>query len=389
MQYYMKTQTKPGDYVDFELYNLDTTEFVCANHLDDKFIQKKIRKEGKTSKCTYCNKTRIVVPISILLETIITGIDYLFEDPGDSRYLNKESRHGYDGDTFNFIDILYDDKLDLNITDDNLYEDIYKYLNNDSIYCDKTEFYSESDDLDNLWTHFKETVKYKARFVYYFKDVFKDFQYVDPYYILDRIQRSIQKFNLVTELSKNTKLYRTRQHSNIGDVNEASDIASAPKNLAKAYGRMNPSGISMFYCSKDKDLTIAEVVDRQSIENFFYTTAIFRNKNKIRLVDLCNIPNIGSIFDDSENKERETLFFLKEFVNDISKPITSEDSIIDYIPTQIVTEYIKFNSKLNVDGIIYPSSKINGGNNIVLFYNHEESINNLDFKKSSLKTTRI
>lgn len=385
----MKHHRKPGDDVDIELYDLDTDTFVCANHLEEKFLKKKIRKEGKIGKCSYCEKKRIIVPLSDLLETIITGINYLFEDPVNSRYLNKEGRHGYDGDTFDFQDIWDDDKLDLNITDNELAEDIYQHLNNDSIYCYKDEFYSESEDLENFWNHFKETVKFKARFVFYFKDVFKGFQYVDPYYILERIQKSISKFNLIIELPENTIFYRARQHSNKDDVKKVSDIASAPQNLAKAYGRMNPSGISMFYCSRDKKLTIAEVVDFTWKDKPFYTTAIFRNKHKLRLVDLSHIPSVGSIFDDSENKERETLFFLQEFLKDISKPISSGDSIIDYIPTQIVTEYIKFNPKLNVNGILYPSSKVKGVNNIVLFYNHEESIENLDFKSSSLKTNTI
>jgi len=51
---------------------------------------------------------------------------------------------------------------------------------------------------------------------------------------------------MISELPSNTVLYRTRQHSKIDDVVEASHISSAPHYLAKAYGRMNPSGISMF-----------------------------------------------------------------------------------------------------------------------------------------------
>jgi hypothetical protein len=385
----MKKYRKFGDDFDFQLYDLETSEYVCANHIDEDFIKNKIRKEGEIGKCTYCKKKRTVVPLSLLLETIIIGIDYLFEDPANSRYLNKEGLHGFDSDTFDFYDLWHDDKLGLVITDNKLFDDIYKYLSNDSIYCLKDEFYSESEDLDSLWNQFKETVKYKARFVFYFKDIFKEFQYIDPFYILKRIQKSIDKFNLITELSANTKLYRARQHSNINDIKSIEKIASAPQDLAKAFGRMNPSGISMFYCSKNKELTLAEVIDKSASDKPYYTTGIFRNKKMLRLVDLSNLPVVGSIFDDKENIERETIFFLKEFVNDISKPIHQTDSIIEYIPTQIVTEYIKFNPKLNVDGIIYPSSRIRGLNNIVLFYNHEESIENLDFKNSSLKTEKI
>ncbi|RZK19791.1 MAG: hypothetical protein EOO43_11510, partial [Flavobacterium sp.] len=208
----MKSIKKPGDHFDNELYDLDTKEFVCANHIEDDFITRQIRKKGTKGKCDYCQKNRDVVELSEVLKLIINGIDYLFEDPANSRYLNKEGLHGFDGDTFDFYDLWYDDKLDLRITNSQLFEDIYNYLSNDTLYCAKDEFYSESEDLESLWGQFKETVKHKARFVFYFKEVFKGYQYEDPYEILIRIQKLILKFNLITDLPQDTILYRARQH---------------------------------------------------------------------------------------------------------------------------------------------------------------------------------
>jgi len=85
----------------------------------------------------------------------------------------------------------------------------------------------------------------------------------------------------------------------------------------------------------------------------------------------------------------ETLFFLKDFVTDILKPIDENDVIIDYIRTQIVTEYITFNPNLKVDGLIYPSSKDNEKENSVLFMDHEESIKNLTFYPKSIQIKNI
>ena len=384
-----KTTIRPGDVFDYEKYDLNTTEYVCANHLEDKYIRNKIRQSGQKGKCDFCNKHRLVVPLSELLKIIIIGIEYLLEDPGDSRYYNKEGRHGYDGNTMDFYDLWHQDELGIGITDDKLAERIYQYLENDSLYCRKDEFYSESEDLDMLWRNFKETVKHKARFVFYYKDVFKGHEFVDPFYILERVQKSIRKYDLIAELPANTILYRTRQHKSLNDVKKGSDIASAPQHLATVHGRMNPAGISMFYSSRSKSLTITEVVNSTIINKPFYTTAIFRTKDKLRLVDLTSFPDTPSIFDTNYNGDRETLFFLKEFVKDICKPIHTDDAVIEYIPTQIVTEYIKFNPKMNVDGIIYPSSRIGEKNNIVLFFDHDQSLSNLTFSPSSLKTSKI
>lgn len=380
---------KPGDNFDDEIYDFNTTEFVCANHFQDSFINIKIKEVGSKGICSYCNKNRIVIELSELLKLIVIGIEYLFEDPNDSRYYNKDGIHGFDGNTFDFYDLWHQDYLDLRIENNKLIEDIYSYLSNDTLYCYKDEYTSESDYLDSIWTEFKETVKHNARFVFHFKGLFKGSNYSDPIDILNKVQNSILKFNLISELPVNTILYRARQHSKPKEISKASEMASSPIFLSKENGRMNPAGISMFYCSKNKDLTLKEVVDFNEAKKPYYTTAIFRNSEKLRLVDLSFIPSLGSIFDETINRERETLTFLKDFISDISKPIDYSDSIIEYIPTQIVTEYIRFNPKLNVDGIIYPSSKDNSQYNIVLFYNHDESLEKLTFSTNSLKTVKI
>ena len=384
-----KRNIKPGNDVGDELYNLETTEYICSQHIKDDFIKKYIKNNGTKGKCDYCDKRINVVELSVVLELLITGIDYLFEDPNESRYLNKEGLHGLDGNTFDFYDLWYEDYLDLRINDTTLFEDIYNYLSNDRLYCYLDEYGSETDFLNDSWSHFKRIVKHKARFVFHFNDIFSNYNLVDPISILDKVQNSIIKFHLITELKKNTALYRCRQHKTEKEVKLAKHLASAPQNLSKANGRMNPAGISMFYSSKSKELTIKEVVDFTDKSRPFFTTGIFRTNEPLKLVDLTDLPIPGSIFDSSANIDIDTIAFLNGFIKDITKPINYADSIIEYIPTQIVTEYIRFNPKLDVDGIIYPSSKDNSLKNIVLFYDHDESIENLTFSKSSLKTEQI
>ncbi|WP_034889497.1 HEPN-associated N-terminal domain-containing protein [Gillisia sp. Hel_I_29] len=381
-----KRNFKTGNDVGDELYNLETKEYVCSQHIKNAFIEKYIKDKGTKGICDYCDKKINIVELNVVLELLITGIDYLFENPNESRYLNKDGLHGLDGNTFDFYDLWYEDYLDLRINDTTLFEDIYNYLSNENLYCYKDEYGSETDFLNDSWSHFKKIVKHKARFVFHYKDVFSNYNLVDPISLLDKVQNSIIKFNLITELKKNTALYRCRHHKTKKEVKLAKHLASAPENLSKANGRMNPVGISMFYSSKSKELTIKEVVDYSDKSKPFYTTGIFRTNETLKLVDLTDLPIAGSIFDSTANDDIDTIAFLNGFIEDITKPINYSDTIIEYIPTQIVTEYIRFNPNLNVDGIIYPSSKENSLKNIVLFYDHEESIENLTFSKSSLKT---
>jgi hypothetical protein len=69
---------------------------------------------------------------------------------------------------------------------------------------------------------------------------------------------------------------------------------------------------------------------------------------------------------------------LLDFIKDFRKPIDRKDRAhIDYVPTQIVTEYFRhiFEYKgHNVDGIIYPSSKGSGREAVVIFANNEQCL---------------
>lgn len=378
---------KPGDDLDLKLYELNTSEKICNNHINDTFIKQFISKNSFFDICSYCNRKSKVIDLSEILEIIIDGINYLYEDPVNSRYINDGNLHGYDGDTIYFNEIW--DELNIVINDTNLSNHIFEYLNNTSLYCRKNEFNSKEEDLKNLWDHFKDIVKYKARFVFHFKDTFSDLFLSDPIDILNQVQDAIIKFNLFKDLPLNTKLYRCRQHDSNTIIKDCKDLASAPLIYAKTNGRMNPAGISMFYASENKDLTIKEVVEFSDNKKPYYSTGIFSTKETLKLIDLTNIPNYPSIFDKSMNDYIEIILFLKSFIEDITKPYHHDESIIEYIPTQIITEYIRFNPKLNVQGIIYPSSKNNILSNIVLFYNHEESKKNLNFDNSSIERFQI
>jgi hypothetical protein len=372
-------------------YNLDAKELVCSKHFKDSFLKGFILKNGYNAKCNYCGKKRKVVELSEILKLIIVGINCLFEDANESRYYNKDGEHGFDGNTMLFDDLIYGDELGLRINSTALEEDIFKYLYNDQIvYCRKDEFGDEFDYLKGLWDYFQVIVKHQARFVFHYQDTFSNFSYRNPSGILNSVQQDILRFNLFRNVSTKTKLYRCVQHERQRDVKiDGARIRSNPTINCKINNRMSPAGISMFYCSTDKNVCIEEVVDFKNKKSPFYTTAYFLAKKEMKFVDLTKLPPIPSIYDETKNKFIESLYFLKEFIEDLSKPVKLGDEIIDYIPTQIVTEFIKYNPELQVDGIIYPSSKRIGKENFVIFKDHEQSISDLIFINRSKRTVII
>jgi hypothetical protein len=70
-------------------------------------------------------------------------------------------------------------------------------------------------------------------------------------------------------------------------------------------------------------------------------------------------------FDDNFNEKFYCIsHFIHEFIRDISKPVSDDKQLLDYIPTQIMSEYIW--SK-GYDGFLFDSSVNSGGTNLVLF----------------------
>jgi len=378
---------KPGDPEEGYYFNIGS--FVCQNHFYDDYINNHIEENGKKSRCSYCGKVRVVIELESVLEILADGLNYIYEDPANSRFLEKDSKYGYGGNVMPFSEVWWNDPFDLRIEDDQLIEDIYNQLETDQLYCKRDEFGSHEDFLHDLWNHFKLVLRHKARFAFHFPNTFKQWNLSDPADILHQVQYAILKNNMIIELPENSKFYRTRQHQIIDEVSEASHIASLPNSLNKTSGRMNAAGISLFYCSQNKDLTIKEVVRKSRTSRPYYTTVIFKNNKKLQLVDLTKLPDIPSVLDRDNNRFRDIIFFMKTFMKEISLPIKNKNSVLDYLPTQVITEYLRYNPDLDVQGMVYWSSKSTLKKNIVLFYDHEESLKKLSFDDSSLKTYLI
>lgn len=367
--------------------NID--KFICSGHIEDAFIKKHIVQNGKRGKCNYCNKNRNVISFEEFCDLLEVGIDYLFESADESLFYDDEEEHGFAGQTFTALDIIRDDMLHISF-DELICSDLEKAIVEDKVYHYVDEFYSDLDQLNGDWLHFKDIVKHKARFVFYFNQVFNDYFSSNPISILNNIQSEISNHNLIQVIDENKKIYRCTQHVHRNDVkNNGRRISSNPYQNCKFNNRMSPAGISMFYGSPHKQTCIEETVNLTDTKNPFFTTAYFTPKNPLRLVNFMNMPHIPSVFDNLNNNHIETIQFLCNFVEDISKPILSTDSIIEYIPTQIVTEYIRYNPDLNVQGIIYPSSRDKSKENYVLFMDHDTCLQQLNFHPRSRIVERI
>lgn len=164
-----------------------------------------------------------------------------------------------------------------------------------------------------------------------------------------------------SQLGNDSRPRKGKEHLNLGDE----PCPFPPKRMVplphKAKeGRANPKGIPYLYVATDKDTAMAEVRPWLNSE---ISVGRFEIKREITLVD-CSVQHEDFFCFPKEppaEKKEEAVWTNIGWA--FSMPVTPNDSVADYIPTQIIAELFKNNG---LDGIEYKSD-LGKGNNIVLF----------------------
>ncbi|CAA6816889.1 MAG: Unknown protein [uncultured Sulfurovum sp.] len=231
------------------------------------------------------------------------------------------------------------------------------------------------------WDGFTKKVKHSLRF---FDTV--DFNRKEELEKLDIFFEKLYTDN-IDELVYRTRGISEKDKEDI-ELNPSENLGKAPPKLAK-HNRFSPSGISYIYLASDEKTAIYEAYD-ESRE--LYAVGKFKLDSDLRFIDLRK-----SVFNeklqsyiDPYSEEFEALTYCaskaaEKFVVDIQKPIKNNSKDLDYLPTQILAEYIQ---SLGYDGFVFDSSKNRGGYNIVLF--HEQmSYASHQYKNVSLIAVRL
>lgn len=162
------------------------------------------------------------------------------------------------------------------------------------------------------------------------------------------------------------KYYRARIPHTEGARYKCKEMG-APNPEYATSGRANPMGISYLYVCTEVDTCLYETraayLDRICIGTFKikpHESVSLMNLTRIK-ADKMVIPVDG---DDLEGNLKIRIL-INLISRDLSEPMRRHDSIVEYIPTQFICEYIRDN--YHVDGIIYTSSLNDSGTNIVFF----------------------
>lgn len=369
--------------MELESYNLTSVpdKRLCVDHIDDGSIKQFIRQNYELDYCNYCEKRKKVIDLEDLMKHIMSFVNQEYTDARhEVMYVSAEG--GYVANTMDNEDILSIIRLD--IDDPVLSDDILFSI--DDVAWVKTDFYGTTpyEDLIFDWRWFKETIQHKQRFVFIGKKSKASSDVLRTKATLEYFGSIVNKFNLVKKLSVNTKLYRCRATTKRKYYRDKVELITPPDSLAKFSNRFSPSGVGMFYAAFDEKTATLETISPNSKRNIYTSIGEFKNNSELNILDLTELPQLHSFFSLKKGKKSYERNFLHHLVGDMSRGVKKDGmEHIDYVPTQVVTEYLRYVFKdktaTGLDGIIYPSSKNWKSKAIVIFTDHRESNELFDF----------
>lgn len=354
----------------------------CSQCFKEKYISGYIEKNGDIEDCEYCGTKSIRACDTADIGALVrSGLRRAYENINEEGVPREADEGESVSDIINHHQYLFSEDLYNTFNDERLLNDLltdsgigYTEHKNgiddwleegEAHLIPKSTFFGPDNNQYSLsWEKFKRHIKHYLRFF-------------DPDTETTRAALIGPIFDLLKNvqitLPVNTALWRVREPD---DSSPATDDpiqlqnAIGPAPVEKSgHGRMNPAGISYIYLSDSPETCASEL-------NVKHGSTIWAGKFKItkelRLVDLSRIPDIeiGSIFDPNyDHNKYWAKGFFEEFTSEISQPIQRKEFPLEYIPTQLLSEFIRIKG---FDGLKYESSQRPGSYNYTFFLGPNE-----------------
>lgn len=351
--------------------------FVCTACVDDDALKRLIKSASESSRCDYCGQSSsakhpIAAPVDIVLEAVFEGLRSEYGDPTEELPYDS-GEGGFQGEVVDIYDLLRDHEVTSN---EELFDEVVG-AGHQEYWCQRDYFSLRPDqEIAASWENFCEIVKHQTRYLFTLPENDgpdpPDERRIPPSMMLDALGGWMRAAGLVATVRASAGLFRARVHPPDRVYSTAVQLGPPPVESARFSNRMSPAGIPMFYAADDPDTALAETYDPNRTEPVVGTIATFQLSRDVKVLDLAKLPIVPSLFDASRRGQRPFARFLKGFVDSLSEPIEKDGrEHIHYVPTQIVTEYVRRcfqdESDAPVAGIRYSSSRHAGGVCYVLF----------------------
>lgn len=324
----------------------------CTNCFESNYINDVILRNKTNGNCDYCKSENVSIYDSSELSIFFIGIIDLYE------VNNEEGKSLEEQIVFDFNNKVFTQKLvEANnvkqLITDIIRDDIKDYQD---ILNNPVRLKYRNSDVEEViikplslsWDKFSDEIKTVNRF--HFVNALD----------LERLKSLFKHFE--KSIPKGRKFYRARiSETTQGYTQE--EMGNPPNHLAKS-GRANPNGISYLYLGNDITTTLYEA--RASLFDYV-SVGTFRLEDNISVVNLSR--STYDVFRLAELESLEEVMihgsFIDKLEQEISKPRRKNDSELDYLPTQYLSELIK---SMGFDGIEFKSSLHPEGYNIAIFY---------------------
>uniref|UniRef100_UPI00404A4E86 RES family NAD+ phosphorylase n=2 Tax=Flavobacterium sp. TaxID=239 RepID=UPI00404A4E86 len=343
----------------------------CTNCFESHYIKSIILNNKAIGNCYYCKSQNISIYEASELSPFFKGIIDLYDvDSENGKSLDIQIISDFHKKVF--TQKLIDAKNTKQLISDIVIDDIadYKSILENPV---QLRFHNTSieDDVNQTlflsWDRFSEEIKTVNRF------------HLKSPLDLEKLKSLFRHFQ--KDLPNGKKFYRARISDNPKGFS-IDKMGNPPNKLAKS-GRANPNGISYLYLANDITTTLYEV--RASLFDYVSVSA-FRLEENISVVNLSR--STYDVFRLAELESLENVMihgsFIDKLEQELSKPRRRNDSELDYLPTQYISELIK---SMGFDGIEFKSSLHSEGINIAIF--NPEKFKCLDVKVYDITNIKL
>ncbi|MFK4687234.1 HEPN-associated N-terminal domain-containing protein [Streptomyces pristinaespiralis] len=336
-----------------------TDQYVCTGCVNDDVLEAVLSAaENDEDACSFCGQSP-AAELDVLLETFVAAIHTEYRSADDEGVSWDGREGGYQWTILDTWEVVEDCGGSDVLVGEGLLDAV----------CDAiidqpwvpVDFIAPRRDeaLRDGWARFCEQVQYRTRYVFWLRETEEEWLgagEVSASRILDHVGDLINRLGLVKELPVGTRLWRALTHNEPQVDWNARRLGTAPREHARQANRMSPAGIPMFYGAVDAETAVQETALRS--EESWATAAVFETSAPCTVVDFIDLPPVPSLYDLDRAADRRPLIFLRDFTAQLTKPARSAYEQIDYVPTQVVTEYLLhvFRPQAPVSGLLYTSS---------------------------------
>lgn len=357
----------------------ETFESLCLEHVIESELHRQVEGYVTLGRCDFCGRMSRGEPSVVPLDAIAQRVF----DAAATRFRSFEEASYFEGEawetpleTVEVVNNIADGAIDAAVA-----AEVLNHIA-EAIATPKQWFEDDTrDQFTYSWEQFAGTVRHEARFVFIANA--RPGGENEPPARLARFLEGLlgyadRRTHMLHTLPPLTKLYRGRMTDDAAKLraevekSPAEKLGAAPPDRAAA-GRMSGEGVPLFYGADNVHTAVAEIALHSPYDHA--VIGEFVTHRPITILDFTRNPKVPSIFDLDHQDRRMFAEFVDDFVSAITRPVILDGrERVDYLPTQVVTEYLRWVPSKRIDGIAFPSRADSRGKNVVLFTGQDEDV---------------